>query len=114
MSTRQDATVWRQLTESAIGRFGGAAIEITTRATADSRIVGTAKRARTAWARLAAPIKHRVAGTVTLAAAVTHVAMMLPQHPPGAWWLIVPSLAGAFGLVLIGLSFLTPRAGAAD
>lgn len=114
MSSRQDDTVWTQLTESAIGRLGGAAIEITTRAAAESRIAGAAQHSTAAWARLAPAIKYRAAGALAIAAAATHVAMMLPQQPPGAWWLILPSLAGVFGAVLIALSFLAPRAGAAD
>ena len=114
MSSRQDDTVWTQLTESAIGRLGGAAIDMTTRAAAESRIAGAAQQSAAAWARLAPAIKFRAAGALALAAAATHVAMMLPHHPPGAWWLILPSLAGAFGAALIALSLLAPRAGVTD
>ena len=111
MSASQDDTVWMQLTESAIGRLGGALIERTKRAAGDSRLVGGVKRANAAWSGLAPAITYRAVGTFTLAAAATHVAMMLPQHPPGAWWLILPSLAGAFGITLVALSFLAPPAG---
>ena len=114
MSSRQDDTVWTQLTESAIGRLGGAAIDMTTRAAAESRIAGAAQQSTAAWGRLAPAIKFRAAGALALAAAATHVTMMLPHHPPGAWWLILPSLAGAFGAALIALSLLAPRAGVAD
>ena len=114
MSSRQDDTVWTQLTESGIGRLGGAAIEMTARAAAGSRIASAAQRATAAWTRLAPAIKYRAVGALALAAAVTHIALLLPHHPPGAWWLILPSLAGAFGVALIALSLLTPRSGAAD
>ena len=114
MSSRQDDTVWTQLTESAIGRLGGAAIEVTARAAAGSRIAGAAQRSTAAWTRLAPAMKYRAAGTLALVAAATHVAMLLPHHPPGAWWLILPSLAASFGVVLIALPLLAPRAGVAD
>ena len=109
-----DKTVWTQLTGSAIGRFGGAAIELIARAAAGSRIVSAAQRSTAAWTRLAPPIKYRAAGSLALAASATHVAMLLPHHPPGAWWLIIPSLAAVFGVALIALSLLAPRAGVAD
>ena len=114
MNSRQDDTVWTQLTESAIGRAGGAAIEMASRAAAESRIVGAWQRATAAWTRLAPTIKYRAAGTLTLSAAATHVAMLLPHQSPGAWWLIIPSLAAGLGVLLIALSFLAPRAGVAD
>jgi hypothetical protein len=114
MSTRRDDAVWAQLTESAIGRLGGAAIEMAARAAAGSRIAAAAKQSSASWRRLAPAIKYRAAGAFALAAAGTHVALLLPHHPPGAWWLILPSLAGAFGVAAIALSFLTPRSGAAD
>ena len=114
MSSRQDDRVWTQLTESVIGRIGGAAIEVTARAAAGSRIVGAARQWRATWKRLDPAIKYRAAGAFTLAAAATHVAMLLPHQPPGAWWLILPSLAGVFGVVLIALSFLSPRSGVVD
>ena len=106
--------MWTQLTESVIGRLGGAAIEVTARAAAESRIAGAARQSAAAWARLGTAIKYRATGTVALAAAATHVALLLPHHPPGAWWLILPSIAGAFGVTLIALSMVAPRAGAAD
>ena len=114
MSSRQDDKVWTQLTESVIGRLGGAAIEVTARAAAGSRTAGAARQTTATWKRLDPAIKYRAAGAFVLTAAATHVAMVLPHHPPGAWWLILPSLAGALGVVLIALSFLAPRAGAAD
>lgn len=114
MSSRQDDRVWTQLTESVIGRIGGAAIEVTARATAESRIAGVARQFTATWRRLDPAIKHRAAGAFALAAAATHVAMLLPHHPPGAWWLILPSLAGAFGVALIALSFVAPRSGVVD
>jgi len=112
MSSRQDDTVWTQLTEGAIGRLGGAAIEVTRRAAAESRIAGAAQRSTTAWTRLAPAMKYRAVGALALAAVVTHIALLLPHHPPGVWWLILPSLVGAFGGVLVALSFLAPRSGA--
>ena len=114
MSSRQDDAVWRQLTESAIGRVGSAASELIARAAAGSRIVRAAQRSTAEWTRLAPSIKYRAAGSLALTASVTHVAMLLPHHPPGAWWLIIPSLAAAFGVALIALSLLAPPAGAAD
>jgi hypothetical protein len=102
------------LTESVIGRLGGAAIEVTARAAAGSRIVGAARQATARWRSLDPASKYRAAGAFAIAAAATHVAMRLPHHLPGAWWLILPSLAGAFGAALIGLSFLAPRSGAVD
>ena len=114
MSSRQDDRVWTQLTESVIGRLGGAAIEVTARAAAGSRIAGAARQSTATWRRLDPAIRYRAAGAFALAAAGTHVAILLPHHPPGAWWLILPSLAGAFGVVLIALSCLAPRSGAAD
>jgi hypothetical protein len=116
MSSRHDNddTVWAQLTDSAIGRLGGAAIELIARAAAGSRMVGAAQRSIAAWTRLAPPVKYRAAGSLAVAASATHVAMLLPRHPPGAWWLIIPSLAAVFGVALIALSLLAPPAGAAD
>ena len=114
MSPRQDETVWTQLTESVIGRLGGAAIEVTGRAAAESRIAGAAQQSAVAWRRLGVAVKYRAIGSMALTAAATHVAMLLPHHPPGAWWLILPSIAGAFGVTLIALSMVAPRAGAAD
>jgi hypothetical protein len=114
MSSRQDDRVWTHLTESVIGRIGGAVIEVTARATGESRIAGIARRSTATWRRLHPAIKSRAAGAFALAAAATHVTLVLPHHAPGAWWLILPSLAGALGVALIALSFLAPRSGAAD
>ena len=111
MSSRQDDTVWTQLTESAIGRLGGAAIDMTTRAAAESRIADAVQHSTAAWARLAPATRYRAVGALVLTAAATHVVMVLPHHSPGAWWLILPSLAGAFGVALIALSLLAPRPG---
>ena len=114
MSSRQDDKVWTQLTESVIGRIGGAAIELASRATAESRVAGAARQWTAAWSRLFPAVKYRAAGAFALAAAATNVAMLLPQHPPGAWWLILPSLAGSVGVALIALSFVAPGSGAVD
>ena len=114
MSSRQDDRAWTQLTESVIGRIGGAAIEVAARATAESQVVSTARRWTAEWSRLVPAIKYRAAGAFALAAAATHVAMLLAHHPPGAWWLILPSLVGAVGVALIALSFVAQRSGAVD
>ena len=114
MNSRQDDRVWTQLTESVIGRLGGAAIEVTARAAAGSRMAGAARQSTAMWRSLDPAIKYRAVGAFALAAAATHVAMVLPHHAPGAWWLILPSLAGAFGVALIALSLPAPRPGVAD
>ena len=114
MNSRQDERVWTQLTESVIGRLGGAALEVTARASAGSRLGAAARHSTAKWRSLDPAIEYRAVGAFALAAAATHVAMVLPHHPPGAWWLILPSLAGAFGMALIALSLLAPRPRVAD
>ena len=114
MSARQDDKVWTQLTESVMGRLGAAAIEVTSRAAAGSRVAGAARQSRARWTSLDPAIRYRALGAFALAASTTHVAMVLPHRAPGAWWLLLPSLAAAFGVALIALSFLAPRSGAVD
>ena len=85
-----------------------------TRATPESR-------ARAVWRAVSLPFvsldpvrRMGAIGTVALTAAVTHIALVSTTAPVGGWWLILPGIAGVFGITAIALSFLGPAAKGQD
>lgn len=102
--------MWDELDRSVPGRVIGAVDRVLTRATPESR-------ARAVWQAVSLPLvtlgpvkRMGAIGTVALTAAVTHIAMVSTTAPVGGWWLILPGIAGVFGIAAFTLSFLGPPA----
>lgn len=102
--------LWDELDRSVPGRVIGAVDRVLTRATPESR-------SRAVWRAVSLPLasldpvkRMGAIGTVALAAAVTHIALVSTTAPVGGWWLILPGIVGVFGVAAIALSFSGPPA----
>lgn len=70
-------------------------------AAGSSRAAAVTARAATAWTRLAPPEQHFAGGVTLLAAVAVHVFLTVRHGvPAGWWWLILPGMAAASGLLL--------------
>lgn len=97
-----DGRVVALLESSRIVRAVSGAYGTVLRAHAHSWAAGVARRVAAAWRASGAANERRFLGTVLLAAVTTHVAMTLWQEaPPGWFWLVLPAIAAAVGVVLI-------------
>ena len=57
---------------------------------------------RDAWGRERRPARYQAIGGVLLVAAATHVALMVWRgSPPGPFWLFIPAMAAAVGVLLL-------------
>lgn len=105
-----DGLLWEQFRSSTVGRAGAQLINLATRAAADSTVVQTVRQARHTWDAWPPVMRLRGIGLMTLCAVATHLAMTASTLVPGLWRFLLPGLAGAFGVVVLGLSYLGPHA----
>jgi hypothetical protein len=64
-----------------------------------------AATATAAWSRTSGRKRHQAWGLFVLVAAGSHVAVTIAQGArPGWFWLVIPGMAAAFGLVLVAAS----------
>lgn len=104
-SVDAEALVWRVLDGSVIGRFVDAVSAAFGRAYAESRLA-------VMWGAVQAlaPLdRFRAVGVICVAAPVVHVGLMSGRAPGGMWWIILPAIVLAFGLLVLGLSVAASR-----
>lgn len=71
----------------------------------DSAVAGTVAAVNAEWSRASAPHHQRTIGFTLVMAVGTHVGFTLLQGArPGWFWLVIPGMALAFGLVLLAAS----------
>ncbi len=107
--TAADETeLWTMMDRSLPGRVVVAVSRGIDGAAPDSRAAVPLHRARAAWLALAPIQRMRTEGATALLAACVHVALQASARPAGWWWLILPGLLAAFGIMAVGLSFFGP------
>lgn len=102
--------MWRLVDDSAIGKLLAWLVRQCDRARPASRTMAAWRGAAATWEALGPPGQMRMAGVVALVAVGVHVALASTAQPVGGWWLILPGIAGAFGVTAIALSFVGPPA----
>jgi len=102
--------LWQGLDASGPGRLIEAVRRALDHVRAESRVLAAWLAVTQAWMALNRLSQMRAVGAVALIAAGVHVALASTTAPVGLWWLIVPGLAGAFGVAAVVLSWLGPRA----
>lgn len=104
-----DDPMLQQLIASTVGRAGARLIDVTARAAAGSRAVQAVRIGQHSWRGWPPMLRLRGIGLMALTAVATHVAMIATTPTPGAWRWLLPGLVGAFGMVVLGLSYFGPR-----
>ena len=108
-ATAADETeLWAMMDRSLPGRLVVAVSRGIDGAAPDSRAARPLRQARAAWLALAPIQRLRAVGATALLAASVHVALQVTVRPAGWWWLILPGLLAALGLLALGLSFAGP------
>jgi hypothetical protein len=103
-----DAVLWDAADDSIAGRALTSLWDVSARARAESRAFAAWASIAGWWSAQQAPVRMRMVGTTVLVATITHMAMNALSGPVGFWWLILPGIAGVFGLVTLALSFSGP------
>ena len=107
MTTRDldDRRVTRVVESSLLFGLADRALARAWHAAASSVAVVLVRRVAAAWREVPASRQRFTAGLALLAAAATHVALMLTGPvPPGWLWLLLPGLFATAGLMLMALS----------
>ena len=99
-----DDRLWAELSTSVVGRSVSGLASAVERAAPQSVGVRWCVAAMCSWRELPLGTRYRSIGVAVIAAVAVHVALVTPRDPVGAWWLILPGLAGAFGAMLIVFS----------
>lgn len=103
-----ESELWTMMDRSLPGRVVVAVSRGIDGAAPDSRAAVPLRRARAAWLALAPIQQMRTVGATALLAACVHLALQASVRPAGWWWLILPGLLAAFGILAVGLSFFGP------
>lgn len=89
------------------------ALDSVWRAASTSIAVSLAAEAASAWTGLDTRVRRVAVGTMLMVAVVAHIVFTLvTQVPPGWFWLVLPGIFGAIGLLLVaapGLRGVTGR-----
>ena len=101
MTPMNDDRVWQELDGSLPGRLIRWVGDAVDRASGESLVSRTAAKARSEWRAAAGRGQLIAIGSATLSAVVTHLLLQATQRPVGWWWLMVPSMVAAFGVVAL-------------
>lgn len=112
--TDDQRDMWRLVDDSTVGRMLAWFVQQCDRARPASRTNAGWRRAVGAWEAFGPAERMRLTGATVLVAAGVHVAQAASAQPVGGWWLILPGIAGVFGVTAITLSFLGPPAKGRD
>lgn len=104
-----EGALWRLVDESAAGRASTWLAAQWRRVRSTSRVVALSGAAAGAWGGYDARVRMRMSGVATLMAVAVHVVLVAPTAPVGAWWLILPGIAAAFGVVALLASWPVGR-----
>ncbi len=103
-----DDHLWTLVSDSAVGRLGGASVLLVRRAATTSVVLNQVRSASSAGHALTAAGRMRLSGTTVTTAVVVHLLLAWPKSEIDPWRLLLPGLAGTFGLMVLALSFLSP------